>query len=204
MPSQCPQCYSSEIVIAKPKSIFIWIVPMVLVDTAILAVAFSGMVENPAPLIVGLVVADFLLTIPLMRAFLARNQAQGSVTYHCTACGHTWTEQGESPRAEYGAVETAPIPAGVSTADFQMTVEDVFSIKGRGTVITGVVESGAVAPGATIEIHGAGGVTQTTVDAIEMFKKFKTQAIAGDNVGMLLHGVGKDDVRRGDVLKGIE
>ncbi len=201
MQSQCPQCYSSEVVIAKPRSIFIWIAPILLVDAAILVVIFSGAVKNPVTLVIALVVADLLLTIPLIRAFLSRSQGQGGATYHCTACGHTWTEQGESAPTEYGAVETSAAPA--SSADFQMTVEDVFSIKGRGTVVTGQIEAGSVAKGATVAIHGANGVRETVVDALEMFRKVKTQASAGDNVGLLLRGINKGEVRRRDVLRGI-
>ncbi|HNT77301.1 MAG TPA: EF-Tu/IF-2/RF-3 family GTPase [Anaerolineae bacterium] len=204
MQSQCPQCYSSEIVIAKPKSIFIWVVPMLVVDAAILVVAFSGMVENPAPLIVALVVADLLLTLPLMRAFLSRSQSSGDATFRCKECGHTWAEARETAEISSTGAEVEFRPdSSAASSDFQMTVENVFSIRNRGTVVTGVVESGSIAKGATIEIHNANGVTRAVVDAIEMFKKVKTQAVAGDNVGMLLRGVGKDDVRRGDVLRGI-
>lgn len=208
MPSQCPHCYSAEIVVVRPRSLFIWLAPILLVDAVILAVAFSGLVENPIPLIVALVVADMLLTLPLMRAILSRNQTQGGVTYRCMECGHTWTEERDASAVpDYGidrparAEQDGAAPA-VASADFQMTVEDVFSIKGRGTIVTGRVEAGSVAQGATIAIHGAAGVREVVVDAVEMFRKILPQADVGNNVGLLLRGVGKGEVQRGDVLRG--
>ena len=88
-----------------------------------------------------------------------------------------------------------------SDPTFRMTVEDVFDIRGRGTVATGRIESGAVSVGAEITIQrAAGGVKKTTVTGIESFRKALKQAAAGDNIGLLL----KDDVQRGDVLTGGE
>jgi elongation factor Tu len=84
---------------------------------------------------------------------------------------------------------------------FQMTVEDVFSIRGRGTVVTGCIESGVVQVGDTIEIRGAS-ITHTVVSGIEMFRKTTKQAQAGDTVGLLLRNVTHEQVQRGDVLRG--
>jgi elongation factor Tu len=81
-----------------------------------------------------------------------------------------------------------------------MPVEDVFSIKGRGTVVTGRIEQGIVKVGDEIEIIGLGDDKKTTVTGVEMFQKILDEGRAGDNVGALLRGVEKDDVQRGQVL----
>jgi elongation factor Tu len=81
-----------------------------------------------------------------------------------------------------------------------MPVEDVFSIKGRGTVVTGRVERGVVKPGDEIEIVGIKDTTKTTVTGVEMFHKLLDQAEPGDAVGTLLRGVEREDVERGQVL----
>ncbi len=83
---------------------------------------------------------------------------------------------------------------------FLMPVEDVFSIKGRGTVVTGRVERGVVKVNEPIEIVGMKATTQSVVTGVEMFRKQLDQGQAGDNVGLLLRGVEKDDVERGQVL----
>ncbi len=83
---------------------------------------------------------------------------------------------------------------------FRMTVEDVFIIRGRGTVVTGRIEQGTLKVGDAIEIAGQSGSKQTVVTGIEMFRKILQEAQAGDNVGVLLRNVSKDDVLRGDVL----
>jgi elongation factor Tu len=94
------------------------------------------------------------------------------------------------------------IPDPVRDLDkaFLMPVEDVFSIKGRGTVVTGRIESGVVKVGGEIEIVGLKDAVKTTVTGVEMFRKQLEEGQAGDNVGILLRGVGKDDVERGQVL----
>jgi elongation factor Tu len=94
------------------------------------------------------------------------------------------------------------IPDPVRDLDkaFLMPVEDVFSIKGRGTVVTGRIESGVVKVGGEIEIVGLKDAVKTTVTGVEMFRKQLDEGQAGDNVGILLRGVGKDDVERGQVL----
>ena len=83
---------------------------------------------------------------------------------------------------------------------FLMPVEDVFSISGRGTVVTGRVESGIVKVGEEIEIVGLKDTQKTTVTGVEMFRKLLDQGQAGDNVGILLRGTKRDDVERGQVL----
>jgi elongation factor Tu len=93
-----------------------------------------------------------------------------------------------------------PEPARDIDKPFLMAVEDVFSIKGRGTVVTGRIERGIVKVGDTIEILGLTNVQTTTVTGVEMFRKQLDQGQAGDNVGILLRGIEKDQVERGQVL----
>ncbi|MFB6718565.1 EF-Tu/IF-2/RF-3 family GTPase [Kribbella sp. NPDC056345] len=84
---------------------------------------------------------------------------------------------------------------------FALTVEDVFSITGRGTVVTGRVQAGSAAVGDQVVITRAGQVVfQTQITGIEMFRKITKVAKAGDNVGLLLRGVTKDQVAEGDVI----
>jgi elongation factor Tu len=83
---------------------------------------------------------------------------------------------------------------------YLMPVEDVFSITGRGTVVTGRVEQGVVRVGDTVEIVGIRDTSRTTVTGVEMFRKLLDEGRAGDNIGVLLRGVKKDDVERGQVL----
>ena len=83
---------------------------------------------------------------------------------------------------------------------FLMPIEDVFSITGRGTVVTGRVEQGVLNVGSEVEIIGIRELQKTTVTGVEMFRKLLDEARAGDNVGLLLRGTGKDDVERGQVI----
>jgi elongation factor Tu len=83
---------------------------------------------------------------------------------------------------------------------FLMPIEDVFSIEGRGTVVTGRIERGIVKTGDTVEIIGIHDTVKTTVTGVEMFRKILDQGLAGDNVGCLLRGIKKEDVERGQVL----
>ena len=83
---------------------------------------------------------------------------------------------------------------------FLMPIEDVFSISGRGTVVTGRVERGTVKVGEEVEIVGIKATTKTTCTGVEMFRKLLDQGQAGDNVGVLLRGVKREDVERGQVL----
>jgi elongation factor Tu len=93
-----------------------------------------------------------------------------------------------------------PQPERDVDKDFLMPVEDVFSISGRGTVVTGRIERGIVKPGDEIEIVGIKDTTKTTVTGVEMFRKLLDEGVAGDNVGCLLRGTKKEDVERGQVL----
>ena len=81
-----------------------------------------------------------------------------------------------------------------------MPIEDVFSISGRGTVVTGRIESGVVKVGEEIEIIGIKETQKTTVTGVEMFRKLLDQGEAGDNVGVLLRGTKREEVERGQVL----
>ena len=81
-----------------------------------------------------------------------------------------------------------------------MAIEDVFTISGRGTVVTGRVERGKINAGDEIEIVGFNKTTKTVATSLEMFRRILDYAEAGDNVGVLLRGIGKDDVERGQVL----
>ena len=81
-----------------------------------------------------------------------------------------------------------------------MPIEDVFSISGRGTVVTGRIERGKIKVGEEVEIVGLKDTKKSVVTGVEMFRKLLDEGVAGDNVGCLLRGVGKDDVERGQVL----
>jgi len=94
-----------------------------------------------------------------------------------------------------------PLPEREEDRPFLMPIEDIFSIKGRGTVVTGRVERGKITPGMEVEIVGIHDQPQKTVaTSLEMFNKTLDYAIAGDNVGILLRGVEKDEVERGQVV----
>ncbi|MBI2601561.1 MAG: elongation factor Tu [Deltaproteobacteria bacterium] len=93
-----------------------------------------------------------------------------------------------------------PVPKRDLDKDFLMPIEDVFSISGRGTVVTGRVETGIVKVGDELEIIGIRETVKTTCTGIEMFRKLLDQGQAGDNVGVLLRGVKREDVLRGQVL----
>jgi elongation factor Tu len=119
----------------------------------------------------------------------------------------------ESPSEDPGAPEYAPILALMEAVDsyvptpprpvdqpFLMPIEDVFGIKGRGTVVTGRIERGLVKTGDTVEVVGIQDTWSTTVTGVEMFKKTLDSGEAGDNVGCLLRGVEREDIERGQVL----
>ena len=93
-----------------------------------------------------------------------------------------------------------PTPERPRDQAFLMPIEDVFSISGRGTVVTGRVETGVVKVGEEVEIVGLRATTKTTVTGVEMFRKLLDQGEAGDNIGALLRGTKRDDVERGQVL----
>ncbi|MBI99982.1 MAG: elongation factor Tu [Halobacteriovoraceae bacterium] len=96
--------------------------------------------------------------------------------------------------------EYIPTPARDIDKDFLMPVEDVFSISGRGTVVTGRIERGVINVGDEIEIVGIREATKTTITGVEMFRKLLDRGEAGDNVGLLLRGTKRDDVERGQCL----
>ena len=93
-----------------------------------------------------------------------------------------------------------PEPERETDKSFLMPVEDVFSIEGRGTVVTGRVETGIVKVGESIEIVGMGPTVTTTCTGVEMFQKILDEGRAGDNIGALLRGIKKSDIQRGQVL----
>jgi elongation factor Tu len=109
---------------------------------------------------------------------------------------------------EYGCIwelmrvvdEYIPTPVRETEKPFLMPVEDVFSIKGRGTVVTGRIERGTIKPMEEVEIVGLSPTRKTTVTGVEMFRKLLDQGIAGDNVGCLLRGIERTDIERGQVL----
>ena len=96
--------------------------------------------------------------------------------------------------------EFIPIPKREIDKPFLMPIEDVFSIEGRGTVVTGRIERGIIKVGGEVEIVGIIDTTKTIVTGIEMFNKSLQEGQAGDNAGVLLRGTKKDDVHRGQVL----
>jgi elongation factor Tu len=96
--------------------------------------------------------------------------------------------------------EYIPTPERPIDQPFLMPIEDVFSISGRGTVVTGRIERGVVKVGEEIEIVGVRDTTKTTCTGVEMFRKLLDQGQAGDNVGVLLRGVDREGVERGQVL----
>jgi elongation factor Tu len=114
--------------------------------------------------------------------------------------------QGEGPDAEciaelMAAIDShIPEPVRDVERPFLMPVEDVFSITGRGTVATGRIERGIVKQGDEVAIVGMGGDKKTVVTGVEMFRKLLDEGRAGDNAGLLLRGIGKDDISRGQVL----
>jgi len=96
--------------------------------------------------------------------------------------------------------EYIPLPERETDKPFLMPIEDIFSIEGRGTVVTGRIERGVVKVGEEIEIVGIKDTVKTTVTGVEMFNKQLQQGEAGDNAGILLRGIKKEDIHRGQVL----
>lgn len=87
---------------------------------------------------------------------------------------------------------------------FRMTIQQVFSIRGRGTVVIGFIEQGTLKVGDTVEIRGQIEVKRTVVAEIEMFPRPMDRVGVGDNVGVFLRNIGKDEVQPGDVLRGTQ
>ena len=96
--------------------------------------------------------------------------------------------------------EFVPVPERPTDKDFLMPIEDVFSIKGRGTVVTGKIETGVITVGEEVEIVGIKDTTKSTVTGVEMFHKLLDRGEAWDNAGILLRGIEREDVERGQVL----
>jgi elongation factor Tu len=96
--------------------------------------------------------------------------------------------------------EYVPTPVRETDKPFLMPIEDVFSIKGRGTVVTGRIDRGLVKPMEEVELVGLAPTRRTIVTGVEMFRKLLDQGMAGDNVGCLLRGIDREDVERGMVL----
>jgi len=96
--------------------------------------------------------------------------------------------------------KSVPLPARDIDKPFLMPIEDIFSISGRGTVVTGRIERGKVKVGEEVEIVGFRETRKTVVTGVEMFKKQLDEGLAGDNAGLLLRGIAKEDVERGMVL----
>lgn len=96
--------------------------------------------------------------------------------------------------------EAIPEPVREIDQDFLMPIEDIFSIEGRGTVVTGRIEKGIIKVNSEVEIVGLKETQKTVVTGVEMFKKLLDEGMAGDNVGLLLRGIKKEDVERGQVL----
>jgi elongation factor Tu len=115
--------------------------------------------------------------------------------------GDPASEWGQQIMALMEAVDSyIPLPERAVDKDFLMPIEDIFSISGRGTVVTGRVERGIVKVGDEVEIVGIRPTAKTVVTGVEMFKKLLDQGQAGDNIGVLLRGTKKDEVERGQVL----
>jgi elongation factor Tu len=96
--------------------------------------------------------------------------------------------------------KNVPMPARSIDRPFLMPIEDIFSISGRGTVVTGRIERGKIKVGEEAEIVGFRETRKTVVTGVEMFKKQLDEGLAGDNAGLLLRGIAKEDVERGMVL----
>jgi len=109
-----------------------------------------------------------------------------------------WSEKIKALMATVDAF--IPDPVRETDKDFLMPIEDVFSISGRGTVVTGKIDRGTINVGEDVEIVGITDTQKTTVTGVEMFRKEMDQGIAGDNCGILVRGIAKEEVQRGQVL----
>jgi elongation factor Tu len=144
-----------------------------------------------------------------IRELLSANEFPGDETpiIRGSALLAMQAESADSPAAKpifdlMDAVDSfIPLPDREEDKPFLMSIEDVFSIKGRGTVVTGRVDRGKITPGMEVEIVGIHDqIVKTVATSLEMFNKTLEYAIAGDNVGILLRGIDKDQVERGQVL----
>jgi len=131
--------------------------------------------------------------VPIIRGSALKALECGCGKRECEWCGRIWELMD-------AVDEYIPLPERDVDKPFLMPIEDVFSIKGRGTVVTGRVERGRITPMSEVELVGLGPTRKTVVTSIEMFRKILDEAIAGDNVGLLLRGIAKDEVERGMVV----
>jgi len=131
--------------------------------------------------------------VPVIRGSALKALECGCGKEECQWCGAIW----ELVKA---MDEYIPEPVREVDKPFLMPIEDIFSISGRGTVVTGKVERGVLKPGEEVEIVGLRPTIKTVATSLEMFRKVLDEALPGDNVGVLLRGVGKDDVERGQVV----
>jgi len=131
--------------------------------------------------------------IPVIRGSALKAMESGSTDPN--------TEEYKCVQALLDAVDSyIPTPDRPIDKPFLMPIEDVFTISGRGTVVTGRVERGIVKVGEEVEIVGLGETRKTVATGVEMFRKLLDEGRAGDNIGVLLRGVGKEEVERGQVL----
>lgn len=131
--------------------------------------------------------------IPIVRVSALKAGECGCGKRECQWCGPIWQLMDKVD-------EYIPTPVRDKDKPFLMSIEDVFSIKGRGTVPTGRVERGVIKSGDEVEIIGLGETRKTVVTSMEMFHKILDQAEPGDAVGVLLRGVERDDIARGMIL----
>jgi elongation factor Tu len=131
--------------------------------------------------------------IPIIRGSALKALEHGCADPNCPDC--------KSIYELMNAIDSyIPEPVRDIEKPFLMPVEDVFSISGRGTVVTGRIERGIIKSGEDVEIIGFTATQKTVVTSVEMFRKILDQGLAGDNVGLLLRGTKKDDVERGQVV----
>jgi len=131
--------------------------------------------------------------VPVVKGSALKVLECGCGRRECDWCGRIWELMD-------AVDEFIPEPVRDVDKPFLMPIEDVFSISGRGTVVTGRVERGVIRPGDEVEIVGLGPTRRTVATSIEMFRKVLDEGRAGDNIGVLLRGIGKDEVERGMVL----
>ncbi len=132
-------------------------------------------------------------TTPIVRVSALKAGECGCAKRECQWCGKIW-------KLIDTVDEYIPTPVREQDKPFLMPIEDVFSIKGRGTVPTGRVERGTIRPGDEVEIVGIRETRKTVATSIEMFHKTLNEAVAGDAIGVLLRGIDREEIERGMVL----
>ncbi len=131
--------------------------------------------------------------VPVIRGSALKALECGCGKRDCPFCGPVW-------RLVDAIDDYIPQPTRPMDKPYLMPIEDIFSISGRGTVVTGRVERGIIRPSNEVEIVGLGPTRKTVATSVEMFRKILDEGRAGDNIGVLLRGIGKDEVERGMVL----